>query len=391
MARGLASAINQVMRAAERDAKRRQAQAIRDAGVEHNRQAAAIKSEYIWSREDEVESLNAELEEFYSAIDGILAATLDVDDFLDLKELYRRPIHPPIDCSKFETPTPHPQPIQAPPQPIYKKPSSLWALLGKKRYEVAVSKSLKAYDEVQAQSRSSFEAIEAIRQELVSGYEQTEQQRIADLERTKENYVEECNQREREVSEHNLMVDELIANLGYGSAEAVEAYVSLVFSKSNYPEHFPVSHEPKFDPTTAELTLRVSIPPPSEMSTIKAYRYVKKNDEIAHSQLSQKAQKDRYASAVNQIALRSIHEVFEADRRAIIKTVSIEVGTTFAAPATGIVGFLPFAAVAAEREAFLEFDLSAVVPKNTLSHLGASLSKNPFGLVATTTTGVRIA
>jgi restriction system protein len=51
--------------------------------------------------------------------------------------------------------------------------------------------------------------------------------------------------------------------------------------------------------------------------------------------------------------------------------------------------FILLATVAAEREAFLEFDLSAVVPKNTLEHLGAALSKNPFGLIAADRSGVR--
>ncbi len=71
------------------------------------------------------------------------------------------------------------------------------------------------------------------------------------------------------------------------------------------------------------------------------------------------------------------------------KTVSLEVGTNTTDSATGKMGFIPLAAVAAEREAFLDFDLSAVVPKNTLEHLGAALSKNPHGLMAADRSGVR--
>jgi restriction system protein len=51
--------------------------------------------------------------------------------------------------------------------------------------------------------------------------------------------------------------------------------------------------------------------------------------------------------------------------------------------------FIPFIATGAEREAFLHFDLSSVVPPATLKHLGASVSKNPFALDAADTSGIR--
>jgi restriction system protein len=46
--------------------------------------------------------------------------------------------------------------------------------------------------------------------------------------------------------------------------------------------------------------------------------------------------------------------------------------------------------VAADREKFTQFDLSKVVPKATLEHLGAALSKSPSDLTpADTSRGVR--
>lgn len=391
MGRGIVSAVNQAIREGERQAQRRHKEAIRVEKAEAKRRAAEEKTHHFWTRQCEVDALNAQLADCYATIDGILHATLSVDDYFDLKQLYREAIHPSFDSCKFEVPTPKPEPIQDVPEPVFRKPSSLWALLGRRLYEKIIAKSWTAHEQAQSAWLASVEAIAEYRQELQAGFEQVESQRLAAFEKAKEDYAQECREREIGVAKHNSCVEELIASLSYGTTEAVEAYVSLVFSKSNYPDGFPVSHELRFDPTTAELSLRVSVPPPIEMQSIKAFRYVKKNDEIAQSQLSQKAQRDRYASAVNQVAIRSIHEVFEADRLAIIKTVSIEVGTTFAAPATGIVDFIPLVAVAAERDAFLKFDLSAVVPENTLRHLGASMSKNPFGLVPANATGVRIA
>jgi restriction system protein len=156
-----------------------------------------------------------------------------------------------------------------------------------------------------------------------------------------------------------------------------------------YPEHFPVAHEFEFDPTTAELRLHVLVEAPSALPTIKSYKYSKTADEIVSTSLSQKECRDRYAGAIHQVALRSFHEVFEADRRGLIKTVSLEVGVNSIDPATGLRAYVPFVVAGAERESFLGFDLSSVVPALTLGRLGAAVSKNPYGLVAADRSGVR--
>ena len=102
----------------------------------------------------------------------------------------------------------------------------------------------------------------------------------------------------------------------------------------------------------------------------KAYKYAKAADEITETALPQKATKDRYAGAVNQVALRSLHEVFEADRRGLIQSIALQVGTETIDPATGVETYVPFVAVGADRATFTGFDLAAVVPAATLAHLG---------------------
>ena len=82
--------------------------------------------------------------------------------------------------------------------------------------------------------------------------------------------------------------------------------------------------------------------------------------------------------------------MFEADRAAKIRTISLTVSTEAIDSATGRVKSTPLIAVAAERETFLSFDLGYVVPVATLQHLGALVSKNPFDLVPIDTSkGVR--
>lgn len=227
------------------------------------------------------------------------------------------------------------------------------------------------------------------RQEIASKYEVDENNRKQRLAAARARYQDECAAREAEIAEHNAAIDELITNLSYGSVEAVQEYVGIVLANSVYPDGFSVEHEAQFDPDNAELALRVLIPGPEQIPAVKSYKYVKASDEITTVSLSQKDTKDRYAGIVHQVALRTLHEVFEADRRALIQSIALEVGTRTINPATGNETYIPFAAVATTREAFSELDLSAVVPAATLEYLGAALSKNPLGLTPITVQGVR--
>jgi restriction system protein len=120
-------------------------------------------------------------------------------------------------------------------------------------------------------------------------------------------YGAECKEREKEVAEHNAAIDDLAAGLAYGAVDAAEEYVGIVLANSVYPEHFKVQHDAQFDPETAELKLSVIVPAPEELRTVKAYRYVKASDKIAETQLSKKEANDRYAGALHQVAIRSLH------------------------------------------------------------------------------------
>ena len=131
------------------------------------------------------------------------------------------------------------------------------------------------------------------------------------------------------------------------------------------------------------------MPGPDTIPETKTHKYTKSTDAITSTPMSQKASRDRFASVVHQVALRSLHEIFESDRRGLIKTISLEVGSNTVDPATGLSTYIPFVVVGAERQLFLTFDLSAVVPALTLERLGAAVSKNPYGLVAAEISGVR--
>ena len=367
-------------------------QLARAEAAEQKRLQREAKEAHVTAMEAEVERLNLELDLVYEEIDSLLAATLSIDDYVDLEALKVVVEHPTFDRVDLEAALPPPETVSDPPAPVFKSPpvpTGLGAVFGKRKHAKAMEKAQNAHERAVAAWHDDLAKIASANEVARKKHAEQEVQRVAELRRERARYDAECSKREADAEELNKAICALIVNLGYGTVEAVQEYISIVLSNSVYPDHFSVEHGFDFDPSTAELRLRVRMPSPDSLPDTKSYKYLKSSDEINKATLSQKDRKDRYSGAVYQVALRSLHEVFEADRRGIIRTISLEVGTYTTDPATGRDGFIPFVATGVERDTFLELNLSNVVPAATLVHLGASISKNPFGLIAANISGIR--
>lgn len=372
--------------------ERARAQATRASESERKRAEAEAKRLHIEAKEAEVGELNSLLAEVYDDIDGLLASTLGVDDFVDLEGLRQVAVHPPFDRTDLEQPTPPPPPVLRPPEPVFTPPpapSGLKGMFGKGKHEEAVAAAQAAHHQAMAAWQAEVAAIPAREAQGRQEWEAREQQRLGWVASERARYQGECDARERAAAESNAALDELIAGLNYGTGAAVAEYVGIVLSNSVYPPSFPIEHEFSYDQPSGELTLRVLVPGPDKVPGVKAYKYTKASDEITNTDLPAKARKDRYNGAVHQTALRTLHEVFEADRRGQIRTVSLELGTSTIDPATGQGVYLPFVAAATTREAFAPLQLDAVVPTATLTHLGATVSKSPYDLVSIDPSGIR--
>ena len=359
---------------------------------EAEREAARLHLE---ARTAEVEALNAELKSAYDDIDGLLAWTLSTDDYVDLESLKVTAEHPPFDPGNLGTPAPSvPDLVYPPPPPPYVEPATPKGLAGafggkRKRAEAFAAAQAEHQRAVAFWHEHCAKASEQ-HAAAVAKREQDEAERLVKVAEAEAVYRRECAQREADAAAKNEELTKFINDLAFDVEYAIQDYVGIVLANSVYPDAFPVDHDHSFDLPTRELTLKVDIPEPSAVSTVKEYRYVKAKDEITATQLTAKAQRDRYTGAVHQVAVRTMHEVFEADRAGKIHSIALTVGTRTIAPATGRPEYVPLVIVAADRETFNSFDLSNVIPKATLDHLGAATSRSPFDLTpADTSRGVR--
>lgn len=397
LAQSRANADHRAQMAAQAQALRLQAAQSRAAAAatrateaEQRRYERELQAEYVEARRQEVEELNEDLAWQYAQIDGMLAATIDVDDWVDLEKLKRTPEHPPFPRWDLEAPIPAPERIQVPPPPPPPQRDPVTGLFGRKRKAEEAEQRAAATHQFAMQQWATYrDSIPGAQARIDDEHAAREQARIAALEAERNRYDAQCRLREQEVSEHNATVDALIAGVAYGAEDAIQEYVGIVLANSVYPINFEVEHEASFDSVTAELQVRAIVPAPDEVPTVRSYRYVKASDEITSGQLSKKDAGDRYAGALHQVALRSLHEIFEADRHGVIQAISLQVGPQTKDPATGRETFIPLVAVTSARETFMEFDLAGVVPAATLQLLGAAVSKNSIGLNAIDPAGVR--
>lgn len=388
-AREHAAAVRRLEQAQRAD-ERARLSAQRASEADRKRLEKEAVAAHVAAQQAEVEQLNADIAAKFDSMDTLLEATLEVDDFVDLESLRRTVEYRPFDREDLRTPIPAPAVLLDPEMPVFQPPEPPAGLFGrKKKLALAQSQAEEDFARAHAEWEQEMQLLPAKRKKLTEQHAAQEKKREQALEVEFDRYKKECAQREKEVAEHNAALDQLLTNLSYGVVEAVEEYVGIVLANSVYPEEFDVEHEAQFDPENAELSLRVVIPAPDTIPTVKSYRYVKASDEIMPTALSQKDAKDRYARIVHQVSLRTLHEVFEADRRGLIQGIALEVGTTTVNPATGRDSYFPLAAVGTSRDAFSELDLAAVVPAATLEHLGAAVSKNPLGLVPVNVSGVR--
>ncbi|MER7922267.1 hypothetical protein ABTY96_03900 [Streptomyces sp. NPDC096057] len=386
-------------RQAERATKayeRAQLAAARSSAAEKKaaeREAARL---HVESRLAEVESMNASLAGDLADIDSLLTWTLEMDDYVDLESLKISAVeHPPFTPGRMAVPAPNVLEPTYEPEPVFEEPAppgGLSAILGgKKRHQQAVEGARTAFADAHRQWERARDAAHSSYVKKAAQREKSEAKRVAQLSAAEEKYKQECEKREADASAHNAEVAKLINDLAFDVESAIQEYVGIVLSNSVYPEVFPVEHDHVFNLASRELSLKVTVPEPSAVPAVKAYRYVKAKDEIASTNLPVREKKERYANAVWQVAVRSLHEVFEADRAGKVHSIALAVGVDTVDPGTGRPVTVPLVIVAADRETFNSFDLAKVIPQATLQHLGAAMSKSPFDLVpADTSRGVRV-
>lgn len=368
--RGFVATVARMQREAERQRAaqaRAAAQAARDAHRTQNAllraRAAhdkALAAQYAAERTREAAAQTAEVESIVDGLSGILAATLDVDDYLDLDTL-----RTPLDLPMFE-----PRGL-----PYLPPPPSFDQFL-----PPAPGAAARLFGSADRQQRQTHQAQSEL-QRAQASWEQQRQTHVAEYERQRAAHEQRCAQIAKEHQEHDANIAQLKHDLTQVKPEAVIAYLDLVLERASYPDTFPHAWSLSFVPDRGLLTIDYELPSPDVVPKVKGYRYVKASDTITETARPTTQVKAVYSSVVHQTALRIVHEVLEADRNHLVKDVILNAFVSGTDRATGRPARRCLVALATSRQAFDVIDLRRVDPTACLKHLGAALSRDPVGMV----------
>jgi restriction system protein len=347
---------------------REQMRALREAEraqKAYERAAAAEEKErrrlYLEARAAEVDAMNEQLDAFIASIENLLAATLDVDDFLDFDGLKATPEPLPFIPGVLATPEPAPRIERFMPP----EPSGVGKFMpgAKGKYEDAVGEANAKFFQEEARHRER----------------EIERQRALDEARA-EHEKEVAHMRER-LDAQNAEIDAFRARFEAGDPEAVVEYFSLVLDASEYPEGFPKNHRIALVPESKQLVVEYQLPPVSIVPTTRLYRYVRSRDAIEESARPQAQVRALYAQIVAQTALRTMHELFEADRSDRVDTIVLNCFVDTVDAATGQPARPHLVTVRASKETFMRLDLAHVEPIACLNGLNAAISRRPHELL----------
>lgn len=126
-------------------------------------------------------------------------------------------------------------------------------------------------------------------------------------------YQERKSASEQARVQHNHQVETHQRNYEALEPGAVFDYFDLVLNASSYPEGIPREWDMEYQPESRMLVLDYRLPSPTDMPRVKEVRYVASKDELKDIPLSVSEANALYDEVLYQIALRTLHELFEAD------------------------------------------------------------------------------
>lgn len=323
--------------------------------------AKEAKAQYLADREAETEDLNAEVKERVDALQDILGHTLRVDDRIGFESLRSR--------GSFEA---------------FKLPS---ALASKPAPVAAVVEPLTWLQKlIPGASSKHAQAIEANRAShafALAEHQRVEAMKASSTAKAKEEHAQRKAAFDTDQQRRNAEVDEFEADYRAKAPEAVVAYNEMVLTRSEYPEEgFPQNFRLAYNAASSELVVEYELPLASVIPAEAEYRYVKTRDEIESKARKPAETKKLYQDLVASVALRTLHELFEADQAAALTLVTFTGILDTIDPANGREVRVPVISVRSPKAEFEGLRLDKVDKIACLRNLGAQVSGRPDELQA---------
>ncbi|MFI5936778.1 restriction endonuclease [Actinoplanes sp. NPDC051494] len=311
---------------------------------------------YAEARTADAAAANADVRARLSDLDTLLLSTLDVDDHIDL-DRFKKPIEAPrFDPGPLGRPAPEPSwPSYAPPEP-----RGVGKILGGERlHQQQVAAARRAFDQARAQ------------------WAESEQRRERQLAARELRYKEQQKRHEEKLLAYNAEVDRFAEAVAAADPASVVEYFAMVLGNSVYPDDFPQHFRLAYLPKQQHLLVEYHLPPAEVVPVVKEYRYDRVRDDLLAVPRDENEIRSRYTEIIAMVALRTVHEIIEADRGGLVGKVLFNGIVDTIDRRTGQFVRPCLVSLHTARDTFAAIKLRRVDPVACLRHLQGDLSGTP--------------
>ncbi|WP_310598826.1 restriction endonuclease [Desulfobulbus sp.] len=326
----------------------------------------------------------ADAQQALDELSSILKATLSVNDAIDWETL------------KDKTPFPERKPVfqSLPPKPtlppIPDKPSFLeskyipsFGLLDRlfsSRKDRLISEKqalfqsdLKAWQESVGNIQRTHDDAVVVHEKSVESMRQQHEKQRVEWSARRDAYIG------KKADEHAAIDTKRLAYES-NDQEAIVEYCDLVLSSSIYPDCFPQEFDLDYDQAAKTLIVDYKLPAPDDLPRLKGVKYIASRDEFEEQYINDAQLSKLYDNVLYQVALRTVHELFEADVISAIDAVVFNGIVTAVDRTTGKPTTSCVLSLRANHSEFLEINLAQVDPKACFKALKGVGSSKLHGL-----------
>ena len=311
---------------------------------------------------EEADKRTEEAQEAVRTIDQLLLHTLSVDDTVNWEVLKRYDEFPEKCPDK-----PNPKIKREYPQkPIKEEPSfTLLDKLIKSRKEKKIKETEERYLDAVARWEEIKSEIDQYNLNLEKEYEEEIEQWKKDVQEW-ENRKKEF---EQEQAAYNKKIDDLKEAYFNQNVAAIIEYCEMVLENSIYPDSFPKNYELEYNPDNKILIVEYQLPSIECFPTLKEVKYISSRKELKEIHFPESQIQKMFDEAIYKITLRTLHELFEADKANAIDAISFNGWVNAINKATGNEENKCILTIQVTKAEFLKIDLSKVDPKMCFRNL----------------------
>jgi len=170
-------------------------------------------------------------------------------------------------------------------------------------------------------------------------------------------------------ADHNAKIDQMHKDYLGKKPDLITEFCEMVLNNSHYPDGFPKDFELEYNPDNRIIIVEYQLPNLELMPKVKEVKYIASKNELKEAFISESQQSRMFDESMFSIALRTIHELFEADKATALDAISFNGWVKAINKATGKEENNCILSLQVKKEEFCQIDLRNVDPRTCFRNL----------------------